>query len=236
MKKTLTILSSLTMILMLVAASFTNASAAPLQQDGTVPLHESHIGATNPGFNAGQCPTPPQAGWWGWHFIMPGNNNFTSLSVTFQNAGTFSAPSFPGVFVAHPDNSHAYIWTPGPDTLLGGSATSSGDNAFFNLSHVCAGDTPTETPTPTPTDPPTPTPTDPPTETPTPELGQLKVCKAIGVGVIKGDVFSFTVNNTNYSIQAGYCVLAGQFPLDTQVTIKESSGRLFCSKHYYSAK
>ncbi len=70
---------------------------------------------------------------------MPGNNNFLSLTVTFQDAGTFSAAPFPGsVFVAHPDNSHAYIWTPGPDTLRAGSATSSGHNEFFNLSHVCA--------------------------------------------------------------------------------------------------
>jgi hypothetical protein len=107
-----------------------------------VPLNPAHVGATNPGFGVGDCPTPPagQEGWWGWHFIMPGNNNFTSLSVTFQNAGTFSADPFPGsVFVAHPDNSHAYIWTPTPDTLLAGSATSDGENSFFNLSHVCPG-------------------------------------------------------------------------------------------------
>jgi len=110
-----------------------------------VPLHSSHVGTTNSGFTpVGTCPTPPagQEGWWGWHFIMPGNNNFTSLSVTFQNAGTFSADPFPGgAFVAHPDNSHAYIWTPTDDTLLAGSATSDGKNTFFNLSHVCPGTT-----------------------------------------------------------------------------------------------
>ena len=159
------ILASLLLILVLAAAPFTNVSAL---QDGTVPLHSSHVGATNPGFQADSCPTPPagKEGWWGWHFVMPNNNNFTSLSVTFQNAGTFSADPFPGsAFVAHPDNSHAYVWTPGPDTLLGGSATSDGANEFFNLSHVCAGNTQTETPTPTPTDPPTETPT--PTDTPT---------------------------------------------------------------------
>ena len=235
MRKTLlTVLVSVTLLLALGLGSFTNAAAAPLDssalQSASVPLHESHIGATNPGFSEGSCPTPPQAGWWGWHFVMPSNNNFTSLTVTFQNAGTFSADPFPGVFVAHPDNSHAYIWTPGPDTLLGGSATSSGDNAFFNLSHVCAGGTPTNTPTepptatPTPTDPPTatPTPTDPPTATPTGELGQLKLCKVAGLGVVKGQVFNFTVNDVNYSVAAGYCVLAGQFPLTTQVTIREN--------------
>ena len=230
-KALLTILTSVTLIVALGLGSFTNAAAAPLSsaalQSATVPLHQDHVGATNPGFNPGSCPTPPagKEGWWGWHFVMPSNNNFTSLTVTFQNAGTFSADPFPGVFVAHPDNSHAYIWTPGPDTLLGGSATSDGDNTFFNLSHVCAG-TPTETPTPTPTDPPTetPTPTDTPTQTPTPtdELGQLKLCKSGGIGVTKGQIFTFTVGNTNYSVAAGYCVLAGQYPLNTQVTIQEN--------------
>ncbi len=239
-----TILSSVILILAIALTSFSNASAL---QSPTVPLHQDHVGATNPGFTQGTCPTPPpgKEGWWGWHFVMPNNNNFTSLSVTFQNAGTFSADPFPGVFVAHPDNSHAYIWTPGPDTLLGGSATSDGSNEFFNLSHVCAGntqtetptptDTPTETPTPTdtptetptPTDTPTetPTPTDTPTETPTPpsELGQLKLCKVMGIGVTKGDVFTFTVNGANYSVAAGYCVLAGQYPLDTQVPITETN-------------
>lgn len=106
-------------------------------------LNPAHSGATNSEFSTGSCPTPPegQEGWWGWHFIMPGNEDFTSLSVTFQNAGTFSANPFPGtVFVAHPDNSHAYIWTPTDDTLLSGTATSSGRQTQFNLSHVCHGE------------------------------------------------------------------------------------------------
>src|SRR4029453_15504014 len=102
-KPFLAILSSVTLILALGLGSFTNASAAPLGsaalQSSTVPLHESQIGATNPGFGVDDCPPPPagQEGWWGWHFVMPNNNNFTSLSVTFQNAGTFSADPFPGV-------------------------------------------------------------------------------------------------------------------------------------------
>lgn len=117
-----------------------DAAASVVQ---AVPLNPAHVGVTNSEFHEGECPTPPegQEGWWGWHFIMPGNNNFTSLSVTFQNAGTFTADPFPGsVFVASPDNSHAYIWTPTDDVLLAGSATSDGENTFFNLSHVCYGD------------------------------------------------------------------------------------------------
>jgi hypothetical protein len=128
--------------LLLVVGLLALGATTALAND-PVPLNPSHIGATNPGFGTGTCPAPPdgQEGWYGWHFIMPANNNFTSLSVTFQNAGTFSADPFPGtVFVAHPDNSHAYIWTPGPDTLLSGFATSDGSNSFFNLSHVCPGE------------------------------------------------------------------------------------------------
>jgi len=59
------------------------------------------------------------------------------------------------------------------------------------------------------------------------ELGQLKVCKAAGVGVTVGKLFTINVNNIAYSVPAGptdggYCVLAGQFPVNTQVTVQES--------------
>src|SRR6185503_13458773 len=60
-----------------------------------------------------------------------------------------------------------------------------------------------------------------------PELGQLKVCKAAGAGVTVGKLFTINVNNVAYSVPAGasdggYCVLAGQFPVNTQVTVKEA--------------
>ena len=51
--------------------------------------------------------------------------------------------------------------------------------------------------------------------TPTPELGQLKVCKVAGSGVVEGTLFSFRVNGSTYSVPAGpadrngYCILAG---------------------------
>lgn len=108
-----------------------------------VPLHPAHVGVTNSDFGTGTCPTPPegQEGWYGWHFVMPGNNVFTALSVEFENAGVISADPFPGsLFIAHPTNKHAYVWTPTDDTLLSGQArteTSSNPPKQFVLSHVC---------------------------------------------------------------------------------------------------
>jgi hypothetical protein len=62
--------------------------------------------------------------------------------------------------------------------------------------------------------------------TQTPDLGQLKVCKVAGSGVEEGMLFTFRVNGKNYSVPAGppdrgYCVLAGQYPLDSHVTVEE---------------
>ena len=63
--------------------------------------------------------------------------------------------------------------------------------------------------------------------TQTPELGQLKVCKVAGSGVAEGTLFAFRVNGSNYNVPAGpadrngYCILAGQYPVNTQVTIEE---------------
>src|SRR4030095_5354495 len=60
------------------------------------------------------------------------------------------------------------------------------------------------------------------TTTPTPELGQLKICKVAGSGVTLGNLFTIKVGATSYSVPAGYCVLAGQFSVNTQVTIQET--------------
>jgi hypothetical protein len=50
----------------------------------------------------------------------------------------------------------------------------------------------------------------------------LKVCKVAGTGVTLGKVFTFTVNGKTYNVPAGYCVLAGQYSLNTQVTVQET--------------
>jgi hypothetical protein len=65
------------------------------------------------------------------------------------------------------------------------------------------------------------------TATPTSEFGQLKICKVAGSGVALGQLFSFKVGNNNYNVPAGpadhngYCILAGQYLLNTQLTIEE---------------
>ncbi len=53
-------------------------------------------------------------------------------------------------------------------------------------------------------------------------MGWLKLCKAAGTGVQKGKVFSFKVNNANYNVLAGTCIVVGQFPFNTQVTVQEN--------------
>lgn len=58
-------------------------------------------------------------------------------------------------------------------------------------------------------------------------LGQLKVCKVAGSGVMQGQLFSFRVGAATYNVPAGpadkgYCVLAGQHPVNSQVTIQET--------------
>jgi hypothetical protein len=64
------------------------------------------------------------------------------------------------------------------------------------------------------------------TTTPTPEFGQLKICKVAGTGVTQGQLFTFKVGGNTFYVPAGpadngYCVLAGQYPLTTELTIEE---------------
>ena len=64
------------------------------------------------------------------------------------------------------------------------------------------------------------------TTTPTPEMGMIKLCKVAGTGVPVGQPFTIRAGNQSYSVPAGpgdggYCVLAGQYPADTQVLIEE---------------
>ncbi|HLO32334.1 MAG TPA: hypothetical protein VK249_24505 [Anaerolineales bacterium] len=67
---------------------------------------------------------------------------------------------------------------------------------------------------------------DTPTPTPTSELGLIKICKVAGQGVEVGQAFTIKVEGNSYSVPAGpkdggYCVLAGQYPVGTHVTVQE---------------
>ncbi|MGE5595317.1 MAG: hypothetical protein ACM3S1_04700, partial [Hyphomicrobiales bacterium] len=112
-------------------------------EPATIPLKTDHVGATNPGFrDENTCPQPPTGmqGYWAWHFVATGKDaSFQSISVTFANAGTISGPVPSATILSHPDASHAYLYTPGPDKIVSGSAAIVGGNGGFNLSHVCAG-------------------------------------------------------------------------------------------------
>jgi len=109
-------------------------------------LHEAHKGATNPGFKSGDCPTPPEgaAGDWGWHFVLNGGTtDFVTVDVDFASWGFHQHVPF----VADPSSKHAYVFTPGPDTLLDARAVVNGTETEFVLSHVCTGTTSTTTTT-----------------------------------------------------------------------------------------
>jgi hypothetical protein len=125
-------------LLSAVLLAFFAGTAAVGGPTTTANLKEEHKGSTNPGFEEGTCPANPfGTGDWGWHFVLPGNDtDFVSISAQFQNAGTITD------FVSDPTPKHAYVFTPGPDTLLDASAQVSGPQTEFNLSHVCPGTTP----------------------------------------------------------------------------------------------
>jgi LPXTG-motif cell wall-anchored protein len=131
-------------------------------------LHAAHVGATGSGFQHGEC---PDVNGWGWHFVVPGNGDFVTLSVRFAKAGIVSLGA--GDF-GPPDASHAYVFTRTDDTLLSGTATITGGKGKqkdrFNLSHTCPGETeqPPTPPKPTPPKPTPPKPTPPAATEPPP--------------------------------------------------------------------
>ena len=164
------------------------------------------------------------------------------LLINGGQVGTFTAPSTSGLW-----QQFAAIWNSGAstsatiqiidlNTQLHGNDFVLDDLAFRNVN--CG--TPTATPTNTSTDTgvgtpthtstathtPTSTPTHDPASTPTSTstsalLQQLKICQAAGNGIPQGQVFTIQVGNTAYNVPAGYCVLAGQFLLNMQVTVQQ---------------
>jgi hypothetical protein len=77
-----------------------------------------------------------------WHFIInQSSTDDQTITLTFENAGTatYSPDKVVDTFVLHYD-----VITGSPDTLL--SASSSGNDGIFNLSHICDGGPPPEIP------------------------------------------------------------------------------------------
>ena len=110
--------------------------ASTTSSSGSASLHSPHQGASNPGFTEGDCPSVG----YGWHFVLPGNDSaFVTITARFDHAGTVTD------FESYPTSKHGYIYTPGPDTLLGAEATVTGTAERFVLSHVCTPSTTTTT-------------------------------------------------------------------------------------------
>jgi hypothetical protein len=160
-----------------------------------------------------------------WYPVSPAQLQFL---INGSPVGTFTASSTTGLW-----QQFAMTWNSGASTSatieiinlnieIGGNDFALDDLAL--RSFTCDAQTGTPTPTDTPTNTPTPigTPANTQTATPTPDLGQLKVCQVAGSGIPQGQVFTIKVGNINYNVPAGYCVLAGQFSLNTQVTVQEN--------------
>jgi len=152
-------------------------SAGPAAADVAVTLNPAHVGATAAGFGVhdDDCGNGPNED--GWHFIAPGNKNFTSLHLEFDVGGSTLVIDLGAGDFGPPDDSHAFVSTPVGAILTAGSGTtdSATPQGTFNLSHTCPGTPPTTQPPtsePPTSEPPTsepPTSEPPTTEPPTTE-------------------------------------------------------------------
>ena len=116
------------MLLLLISiATLTIVTSAFAQN--VINIHPDHVGASNPGFQTGECPVDG----WGWHYVLPGQSEFEDIHVRYQNAGWIHGG------ISDPTPKHMYQVTPGPDVILEAWAVINGDATRFNLSHVCTG-------------------------------------------------------------------------------------------------
>ena len=123
-------------VVLMFSIGFTNAQIQDL------PLKTDHVGAENPKFSRGACPTSSNGYLYGWHFILRGRETvFLKINCTFKYAKTVTE------MVNHPSNKHAYVFTPTPDTLLGAVARVNGSGREIILSHICYPDTTSPTST-----------------------------------------------------------------------------------------
>lgn len=189
------------------------AFATPALAGTTLPIHETQVPTTAEEFDGEGCDGPLDdlaENQDGWHFVMPGQNSFNSVTLKFHTSGadvtvtidgTEASPSTGPGWKGFLDNAgaedmHAYLITNAGWELFEGSAdvelTSKHD--FFNLSHTCAG-TPDEDNDPsTPPDEGTETPSSPATTAPSgdgnlPRTGTATNAIVIGgVALIAGGV------------------------------------------------
>lgn len=122
----------------------------------------------------------------GWHFVTGSNEDFTSLTLTYDtpdgqvvvfidstdsgNPSDNADPFWSG-YIGDPSDDHAWVITEAGWTLVDGAATvdEAGAQAQFQLSHTCPGVPDDKTPPPTTPPATTPPATTPPGETEPPD-------------------------------------------------------------------
>ncbi|MFR9774925.1 LPXTG cell wall anchor domain-containing protein [Micromonospora sp. MS34] len=166
------------------AATALLAFASPAWASSTVPLNPSHKGSTAANFQQ-ECDDERFASLGdnqdGWHFVLPGSDagSFETLTLTFNDGTGQVEIKIPDASDAYPDylystggndpqTIHAYVFTPAGWTLVDGSAVISGTGDKFNLSHTCAGTTPSKSPSPSPSSSESPTPSESPSTSESP--------------------------------------------------------------------
>jgi LPXTG-motif cell wall-anchored protein len=116
-------------------------------------LNPAHVGAFAATFNQ-ECTgpfNPLPAGTDGWHFVLPGQGEFQSITLNYSGGVTAgpitsttaqSGPGWTGFLDSAGQGGglkHAYVFTsPVGLQLLGGTATTTAGDSF-NLSHTCSG-------------------------------------------------------------------------------------------------
>lgn len=141
------------------AAAACLAFSTPAWASTPIGLNPDHADETAGGFEEQKCDDERfdnlPADHDGWHFVLPdGDADFIKLELTFNNGGPDFIVKVPDAGDPYPDYfynagdqvKHAYVFTPAGWTLVDGTAEIDGTAKFFNLSHTCAGTTPSNPP------------------------------------------------------------------------------------------
>jgi LPXTG-motif cell wall-anchored protein len=149
-------------------------AASPALADDTIPINDGNVPTTAEDHESHQCddqfdPLGLGDDEDGWHFVVGGNKNFTSLTLTFEspadgtvtvvinstdpNNPSENADPFWAGYIGSPDDSHAWVITEAGWTLVDGEADvdEAPEQPQFQLSHTCPGTPPPDkSPSPTP--------------------------------------------------------------------------------------